>query len=113
MPTPMVPFNDGGASIAIASAAAVQAAQAQQQARHAECLSIMHGYQDTAATTVEVRRQYAACVYDMYGDGVPLSAPDILLVKAAIVVILAGMSIGGWHCWKDSFGGIFGRLGET
>src|SRR5574343_926197 len=82
-----------GTTIAIAAAGGAVAAGAVARARDAECRAIIAGY-DAQTATVEAQREYSHCVMQLHPD--PLTGGQLIVAKAAVCVILAGVAIGAW-----------------
>lgn len=97
-------------SIAISSAAATQAAIAGSQAREAKviaCKGFVTGYEHNVATVAD-SRQYAECVGLLHPE--PLSDGTVWILKAAVLIILAGAVFGfvkgqaeHWSEWWERY----------
>jgi len=101
---------------AFAGAAAASAAASASNAREAaRCSGVLQSF-DAPVATVEAKRDYAGCVYRIYGDGEPMSAAAVLLLKVTIGLALIGMVYGGVKGWRDDglvmavLGAIFGAI---
>lgn len=84
------------AATAIASGAAAQSAANSARIREMErqrCIQWMPGFTDAKAT-VEQRQAYAVCVDRVYPE--PMTGGEVVVVKAAILVVFAGVAIGAW-----------------
>ena len=79
------------ASIAavVASTTAIQVQRAKTEA----CKEIIHSYKTDGVAVAEMK-QYAECVRLIYPD--ELTSEQTAYIKIAIVLVFAGMAIGGW-----------------
>jgi hypothetical protein len=89
----------------IAAMTAVNAGNAARAAHRAYCEKLVNSY-DASTATVDQAREYAKCVYTLYGDGQPLDPVAVLLLKATILLAFAGGAIGAWHGHRKE--GLFG-----
>ena len=98
------------ASIALSAAAIANSNAALSAARRAECMQLVNGYEHDTATVAQ-SREYAGCVFRLYGNGEPLSGPEVLALKIAVVVALIGVGVGAWVGREDGWGfAIFGAV---
>lgn len=79
------------AATTAATAAAIQAQRAADEARTARCLIEMGNY-DARHATVPQMQSYAACVRHVHPDN--LSPDAVIAVKLAIVIVLVCVVIG-------------------
>ena len=86
---------------AIAIIASWQALQAQEIARRTECKLIISSYPQHP--TLSEQREYAGCVYKLYGNGEPLTHGDIFAIKVLIVIVLIGACIGYYKSTQDKY----------
>lgn len=94
--------SSSSAAISASSAgiAASAAAQAELAAERARCYGVLDRYDAKTATVVQAR-DYAHCVYNIHGDGEPLSAWAAVLIKVAIVVGILSMIVGAIWGWRE------------
>jgi len=52
---------------------------------------------DATTSTVGMKRDYADCVFEVYGSGEPMSQSLAILIKIAIVLAFVGIGAGVWH----------------
>lgn len=89
------------ASASIAASSAASAAASASAAREsARCSGVLQSF-DTTVATVEAKRDYAHCVYRIYGDGEPMPFAAVLLLKVTIALALIGMVYGGVKGWRN------------
>ena len=62
-----------GVSAGMAASASASASNAREAAR---CSGVLQSF-DAPVATVEAKRDYAGCVYTIYGDGEPMSAAAV------------------------------------
>lgn len=86
-----------GVSAGMAASAAASASEAREAAW---CSGVLQSFNAPVAT-VEAKRDYAHCVYRIYGDGEPMGAAAVLLLKVAIGLALIGAVYGGVKGWRD------------
>lgn len=86
-----------GVSAGMAASAATSASEAREAAR---CSGVLQSFNAPVAT-VEAKRDYAHCVYRIYGDGDPMPFAAVLLLKVTIALALIGMVYGGVKGWRN------------
>ena len=82
------------ATVAVIAATTAQTAAANaaaQEAARTACMTYVRGYQSDRATVAEMR-EYANCVDLLHPE--PMAVGDLLVWKAIVVVLLAGMVAG-------------------
>lgn len=91
------------ATIAIATSAALNAQVAAQSAREsARCTNVLNTYQPNLAD-VAAKRDYAACVYHIYGSGQAFSAGDLIWMKVALISAIVGLLVGVYAGWRSRY----------
>lgn len=94
-----------GTSAAVAATGAANAAiiAARNSELKSECLSLTMPKYQHDGSTIDQMRDYASCVYRVYGSGEPMSSTLALLIKASIVCAIIFGSAFGWREWRCGY----------